>query len=176
MRHARQRAMTVLELLITLAIISVLTTIAVPAWRNSLSYGRRAAALNDLRSSLAFARSSAIVRGSTVALCTSRDHRHCDHGDWDEGWIVYVDRNDNYKRDAGESVLRIHHGLDAGGRLSGNRLIAHHVGFMRTGLMHGVHNGTITYRSMPPKPRLRRCLVVSRSGRIRAADGLNCHT
>ena len=175
MQHP-QRAMTVLELLITLAILSILTAVAVPAWHNSLVYGRRAAALNAMRSSLAFARSNAITRGRTVALCTSRDHRHCDHGHWDEGWIVYVDRNENYERDTGETVLRVHTGLGAGGSLSGNRLIAHHVGFLRNGLMHGVHNGTITYQTTPRRPRLRRCLVVSRSGRIRAADGAHCHT
>ena len=175
MRHA-QRAMTVLELILTLAIISILTTIAVPAWHNGLVYGHRAAALNDLRASLAFARESAIVRGRTVALCTSRDHRRCDHGDWDEGWIIYVDRNADYRREAGEPVLRVHAGLHMQGRLSGNRLIAHHVGFVRSGLMHGVHNGTITYRSTPPRPGLRRCLIVSRSGRVRAGDSAHCHT
>ena len=174
MWHA-QRAMTVLELILTLAIISILTTIAVPAWHNGLAYGHRAAALNDLRASLAFARESAIVRGTTVALCTSRDHRHCDHGDWGGGWIVYVDRNENYARDAGEPVLRVHAGLDTDDRLSGNRLIAHHVGFMRSGLMHGVHNGTITYRTTPPRLKLRRCLIVSRSGRVRAGNGVHCH-
>jgi type IV fimbrial biogenesis protein FimT len=174
MQHTQQ-AMTVLELLITLAVISILTAIAVPAWHNSLIYGSRAGALNDLRASLAFARSSAIVRGRTVVLCTSQDHRHCDHGDWNEGWIIYEDRNENYKRDAGETVLRVHPRLDTSALLSGNRLIAHHVGFLRSGLMHGVHNGTITYRSKHPSPRLRRCLIVSRSGRIRAANGTNCH-
>jgi len=171
----RQRAMTVLELIITLAILSILTVVAVPAWHNSLVYGHRAAALNDLRSSLAFSRSNAITRGRTVAMCTSRDHRHCDHGDWDEGWIVYVDRNENYRRDKDETVLRVHAGLDTGGTLTGNRLIAHHVGFLRNGLMHGVHNGTITYRTTPRQSRLRRCLIVSRSGRVRAADGAHCH-
>ena len=170
-----QQAMTVLELLITLAVISILTAVAVPAWHNSLVYGSRAAALNDLRASLAFARSSAIVRGRTVALCTSRNQSYCDRGDWSEGWIVYEDRNGNYKRDAGESVLRVHPGLGTPGHLRGNRLIAHHVGFLRSGLMHGVHNGTITYESAPPESRLRRCLIVSRSGRIRAANGTHCH-
>ena len=174
MQHAQQ-AMTVLELLITLAVLSILTAIAVPAWHNSLIYGSRAGALNDLRASLAFARSSAIVRGRTVALCTSHDHHHCDHGDWSEGWIIYVDRNENYKRDAGESLLRTHPALDPDGHLTGNRLIAHHVGFVRSGLMHGVHNGTITYWSAPRKPQFRRCLIVSRSGRVRAANGKNCH-
>ena len=173
--HRSQRAMTLLELMIALAIASVITAIAIPAWHSTLVYGRRAAALNDLRQGLAFARSSAVSRGRTVALCTSRDHRHCDHGDWDEGWIVYEDRNQNYTRDPEEPILRIHAGLGPGDRLSGNRLIAHHVGFLRNGLMHGVHNGTITYLTAPPDRRLRRCLVVSRSGRIRAANGTHCH-
>jgi len=173
--YRKQRAVTLLELMLALAILSILAAVAVPAWQTTVAYGRRAAALNDLRSSLAFAREKAVSLGRIVALCTSIDHAHCDKGDWDEGWIVFVDRNADYTRDAGEPVLRVDAALAGKDHLSGNRLIAHHVGFQRDGLMHGVHNGTITYTTTPQRQALRRCLVVARSGRIRAANGKQCH-
>ena len=170
-----QRAVTVLELMVALAILSIIAAVAVPAWQNTLVYGRRAAALNDLRASLALARGSALTRGRTVALCTSRDHARCDKGDWDEGWIVFVDLDADYRREPGEPILRVESAIAGRDHLSGNRLIAHHVGFRRDGMMHGVHNGTISYTTSPPRPALRRCLVVARSGRIRAANGKDCH-
>lgn len=172
--YRHQRAFTLLELMLTLAVLSIITLIAVPAWQNTLAYGHRAAALNALRDSLAFARTSAVTHGRTVALCTSADHVNCDEGDWDEGWIVYVDLDRDYDRDTEEPLLRVHPALDSNSHLSGNRLIAHHIGFQRDGLMYGVHNGTITYTTTPPRPALKRCLVVARSGRIRAANGTDC--
>jgi len=173
--YRKQRAVTLLELMLALAILSILAAVAIPAWHATMAYGRRAAALNNLRASLAFAREKAVSRGQIVALCTSTDHAHCDKGDWDEGWIVFVDRDADYKRDAGETVLRVGAALAGKDHLRGNRLIAHHIGFQRDGLMHGVHNGTITYTTTPPRTSLLRCLVVARSGRIRADNGEHCH-
>lgn len=174
--YRRQWGVTLLELMLTLGVLSILSAIAIPAWQSTIAYGHRAAALNSLRAGLALAQESAITRGHTVALCTSADHLHCDNGDWEDGWIVFVDRNDDYQRDTGEPILRVHAALaTASGHLRGNRLIAHRVGFQRDGLMHGVHNGTITYASVPPRTALRRCLIVARSGRIRTDNGNNCH-
>jgi type IV fimbrial biogenesis protein FimT len=173
--YRNQQALTLFELLLTLSILSILALIALPAWQSMLVYGRRATALGNLRTSLALARESAITRGQIVALCTSTDHMHCDSGDWDEGWIVFVDRNTDYKHDTGEPILRVNAPLAGPDHLSGNRLIAHHVGFQRDGLMYGVHNGTITYTTTPPRPASQQCLVVARSGRIRTAYGKDCH-
>ncbi|MGH8129114.1 MAG: GspH/FimT family pseudopilin [Gammaproteobacteria bacterium] len=173
--YRKQRALTLLELMFALAILSIIGLIAIPTWQSTLVYGRRAAALNALRSSLALARSAAITHGKTVDLCTSHDHHHCDNGDWDDGWIVFVDQDADYEHDDGERILHVNAALAESSHLRGNRLIAHHVGFQRYGMMHGVHNGTITYTTTPPRPALRRCLIVSRTGRTRAAEGENCH-
>jgi len=173
--YRNQRALTLLELLLALSILSILALIALPAWHSLLVYGRRTTAFNNLRTSLSLARENAITRGQIVALCTSTDHIHCDSGDWDEGWIVFVDRDTNYKHDAGEPILRVNAPLAGPDHLSGNRLIAHHVGFQRDGLMYGVHNGTITYTTTPPRLAFQQCLVVARSGRIRTAYGKDCH-
>lgn len=172
--YRKQRALTLLELMLALAILSIIALIAIPAWQATVVYGHRAYALNALRDSLALARETAITHGKIVDLCTSRDHRHCDSGDWDEGWIVFIDQDADYKHDDGERILHVNEALAKSDHLKGNRLIAHHVGFQRYGLMHGVHNGTITYTTTPSRPALKRCLVVARTGRVRAADGKNC--
>lgn len=170
----RERGATVFELLIAVAVLGTLTAVAVPAWRSIVAYGRGAAELNRMAGDLAYARSAAIARGEPVALCTSVDGAVCSKSRWDEGWIVYADADGDLTRDPGEPVLREQEGFAGDDRLAGNRLVAHHLGFRRDGLLLGLHNGTITFIPVPDRQVLHRCLVIARTGRVRAANGAAC--
>lgn len=172
--NRRERAVTVLELLITVATAGMLATVAVPAWRHVAAYGRGAAELNRLAGDLAYARAAAIARGEPVALCTSSDGAACSKTPWDQGWIVYADVDADLVRDPGEAILRAQDGFASNDRLAGNRLVAHHLGFRRDGLLLGLHNGTITFTPVPDYQAMHRCLIIARTGRVRSADGRDC--
>jgi type IV fimbrial biogenesis protein FimT len=81
--------MTLVELLFTVLIMAVLTTLAVPSFRDASLSSRLAATANSLHGSIQIARSEAIKANAPITLCTSSDGLECaDAGDWDQGWIV----------------------------------------------------------------------------------------
>ncbi|MGH8225799.1 MAG: GspH/FimT family pseudopilin [Gammaproteobacteria bacterium] len=160
---------TLLELLIVTALLALVASFAVPGLHSLLSYGRRATEINRLDNDLIYARSEAITRGQTITLCTSTDGDMCStEHNWDGGWIVFVDEDENLKRDPDEALLRVKPAFTSSDRLVGNRLVAHHIGYQREGFLKGLHNGTITFSTVPDRRGLRRCLIISRTGRIRA--------
>lgn len=171
MRRKRE-GFTLIELTVVMALAALLASIGVPVMHSLTTYGRRANELNRLRADLLYARSEAIARGMTVTLCTSPDGTVCNtHHPWDDGWIIFVDTDSDLDRDLHETLLRVKAPFASEDSLSGNRLVNHHVGYQRSGFLRGVHNGTITFSSVPDRDGLRRCLVISRTGRIRAVDG-----
>ncbi len=164
---------TLLELVIVIALIAITATLAVPGLRSFMTLGRRATEINRLRRDLNYARSEAVARGLTVSLCTSTDGNTCTGKagiSWDDGWIVFVDNDADLNRDPKEALLRVEPAFTGNDELSGNRLLAHHIGYQREGFLQGVHNGTITFTSASGRVALRRCLIISRTGRIRTVD------
>lgn len=103
---------TLPELLVTLAVAGILAGVAVPGLHAIVATNRRAAQHNALVAHLSLARSEAIKRGREVLACLSADGSHCGHGDrWDQGWIVFVDRDEDRSHDAGEPLLQTHAAL-----------------------------------------------------------------
>lgn len=86
----QQQGFTLLELMITVAIIAIVAAIAAPSFNTQISNNRAAALGEELTGALNFARSEAVRRGSRVSLCASADGATC--GDtWTDGWIVVAD-------------------------------------------------------------------------------------
>lgn len=103
------RGVTLIELLVVLAIAAILAQIALPDFRDIMQNNRSAARINELQTSLTFARSEAIKRNTPVVLCKSTNGTSCqDSGDaWQSGWIVFADENGNGTADDGE-ILTLH--------------------------------------------------------------------
>ncbi|MFZ1829000.1 MAG: GspH/FimT family pseudopilin [Candidatus Competibacteraceae bacterium] len=109
----RQCGFTLTELIITVAIAAIVIAIGVPAFQDTMRSNRMVTHTNDFIGSLNLARSEAIKRGRRVALCKSTDGAACTNADnWEKGWIVFVDVNNNAAVDAGEVVIRAHGPLD----------------------------------------------------------------
>jgi type IV fimbrial biogenesis protein FimT len=89
------RGFTLIELMVTIAILVVLITVAAPSMREFLLNSRRAALSNDLLFSLQLARSEAIKLGHKVAVCASSSGSGCSTAasDWSKGWIVELRRS-----------------------------------------------------------------------------------
>lgn len=97
---------TLLELIVTLAIVGVLAAYAAPNFSTIIRDHRITALTNDLITELKLARSEAVKRGVAVGVCTADgtvDSLACDGGkDWHDGRALYVDSNTNGVNDAGE--------------------------------------------------------------------------
>ncbi|MFI2813092.1 GspH/FimT family pseudopilin [Microbulbifer sp. JSM ZJ756] len=85
-----QRGFTLLELMITVAIIAIVAAMAAPSFNNQISNNRSVALGEELTSALNVARSEAVRRGTRVSLCASADGATCSNS-WSDGWIVVVD-------------------------------------------------------------------------------------
>jgi len=111
----RQRGLTLIELMVGVAVLSILVSMAVPSFNSLMRKQEFKSQLGLIRSTLAFVRTEAITRKTNIAMCGSSDGVSCvGSKDWSGGWIVFVDSDDDGEFDTGEDILRT--GGDAGGK------------------------------------------------------------
>jgi type II secretory pathway pseudopilin PulG len=89
-----------MEMLIAIAVLAILVTLAVPSFLQVLQRNRLASEANAAVAGLNFARSEAIRRSRPVVLCASSSGDGCG-GAWADGWIAIAEPGG-----AGEEVLR----------------------------------------------------------------------
>lgn len=90
-KKGQARGFTLLELMVTLAVASILAVIALPSFRDLLRKNQVSSANNALLADLSYARSEAITRGNIVSICPSADGSSCTASGqaYESGWLVY---------------------------------------------------------------------------------------
>jgi type IV fimbrial biogenesis protein FimT len=73
-------------------------------------------AANGLFSAINLTRSEAIKRGARVELVPIHGG-----GDWESGWAVLVDKNNNHRADAGDEVIFTHGPVHGGIKIESNQ-------------------------------------------------------
>jgi len=106
--NRKKSGFTILELLITLAVLSIVLTIAIPSFQSTIEKNSVSASASEFAASLRLARTEAIKRGRSVAVCPSNDQATCS-GIWANGWLVFEDTNGNQLYNAiTEEMIQIH--------------------------------------------------------------------
>jgi type IV fimbrial biogenesis protein FimT len=95
----QNNGMSLIELMITLMIAAILTSLALPGFRNFLDNVKVTTAASQFRSAISLARTEAMRRGVRVDLIPSKGR------DWSQGWMVVLDTNNNQQADTGEVIL-----------------------------------------------------------------------
>jgi type IV fimbrial biogenesis protein FimT len=115
MSASRQRGFTLVELVVTIALLAVLTTLAAPTFAELLRQWQRDSATRELTTSLQLARSESIKSSRQMVVCPSTDGSNCAaSNEWNTGWIVFVDDGadtfanaNNQTLDADERTLKV---------------------------------------------------------------------
>lgn len=102
---------TLIELMVTLAVVTILAAVAVPNMRTIIQNNRISTQVNSLLADISLARSEAIRGSVNVQICTwnstaNPSNPACDGGnDWSGGRVICADRdNDGVFCEAGELV------------------------------------------------------------------------
>ena len=95
---SRRRGFSLVELMVVLAIAIILLGIGVPAFGGLIQNQRVTTTVNEFMAAISLTRSEAVKRGARVDLVPAGS-------DWTEGWVVFVDDNNNQKPDSGEQII-----------------------------------------------------------------------
>ncbi|MEY6434096.1 GspH/FimT family pseudopilin [Thioalkalicoccus limnaeus] len=153
----RVRGFTLLELMITVALVAILTTLGVPSFREAMQNNRAATQTNDLLAALSLARSEAVRRGAIVSVCPSTDQATCaDATDWSTGWILFVDGTNPLE------VVRVWPALAGIESFTGPKLVS----FRGSG--EAVASGSFSHKIKNCSGNQARTITVSPTGHARA--------
>jgi len=170
---------TLTETMVSLFILSLIITAAVPWFGELLARSRTTSLANDLVASLTLARSVAVKQNRPVTLCHSLDKRHCD-GRWQDGWIVFTDFDRDRVLDVadGDRIVVIQDDLARYLDIDWNAFRSdHYIQFDPQGFTYH-HNGTFRLCPRTPDPSAARAIIINRTGRIRFSadrDGDGIH-
>lgn len=96
----KQQGFTLVELMITMAILAILVTLGAIGFRELVLNNRREAFLSDFSGAVSLARSESIKRGRRVGLCMTTDAGgSCDGGGtagYHQGWAVFRDSDTTF--------------------------------------------------------------------------------
>jgi type IV fimbrial biogenesis protein FimT len=122
----RKTGFTIIELMVGVAVAGILAVMAGPSIRDMIYNSRLTTAANDMLADLATARAEAARRGNATLAASSASIAHvtmCVNGtgvnadiacsattstDWKNGWIVFVDANNDNSLASTETILRVH--------------------------------------------------------------------
>lgn len=158
-RATRNQGFSLLEVLGTLALLSLLASLGLPAFSHLIRDSRHASEAQQLLGLLQLARAEAQQRNRSVVLCKAGDSSGCrDEGDWQQGLLIFVDEDGDSRLDAGEALLRAELPLSTRSEIVGNTPVARRIRFNSLG--RSSVSGTLTIGS-PGVQRDRRAIVLS---------------
>lgn len=115
----RHRGYTIIEVMIVVALIGIITAIAVPQYQRTMSGTRVRTTTDALLHDLVLVKAASRERGGGIVICKSDNPEalppSCSavvsnplgNTGWASGWIVFKDTNANAQLDVGEDLLFI---------------------------------------------------------------------
>lgn len=166
------RGMTLIQLMVTIAIASVLSSIAIPSLNDLIVELRVDNEISRLSRLLLVARNHSIAHQRNVIICPLGSNGSCTNN-WHEELSVFVDTNGNQEFDGNinELMVTTKRAAAFGDKLTyaQNRT---KITYQSTGHLFGLSNGTLKYCPKNYQDKSRG-LVIARSGRFYATADNN---
>ncbi|WP_179952218.1 GspH/FimT family pseudopilin [Marinicella rhabdoformis] len=100
------KGFTLIEIIIGLALITILTGYGMPAYQNLKMNKDMTNAINQLIGGLNYARNQSIIRTEQIIVCPSSNLSSCAaSADWHQGWMVFIDKDMNRVFDGSDEIL-----------------------------------------------------------------------
>jgi type IV fimbrial biogenesis protein FimT len=161
----KQQGFTLIELATSITIILIISSIGMGGLRGLLRQSQANSDIAELLLQVRSTRQYAITYSQHAVLCPSHNLKDCIN-DWKAPKMIFLDSNNNNKRDANETIERQFHAV-----LDSNIMIKYpktQIRFNNQGVAN-FYNGTLAYCSED----IVYGLVISRLGRIRVAQDLD---
>ncbi|TVZ40122.1 type IV fimbrial biogenesis protein FimT [Alteromonadaceae bacterium 2753L.S.0a.02] len=169
MKNISQTGFTIIELMMVLFVVGILVGIASPSMQVMIERNRTEAQLNAIYSTLLTARSEAISRNQPAVICKSADRSACTtSGNWEQGWLLYIDADDDGTFDASEELITSKGALHTGFTLRAASPLNNVVSFRA----NGTTNSTGSMKLCPPSEDTDHSynVVLSMTGRARVSS------
>lgn len=173
------RGFTLLELIITVTILSVLLGIGIPSFRELQLNNQLTANANHVLGMLRLTRSEAVRRNTRVVMCRSTDQQQCNtesalNREWETGWIIFPDLDTDGEVDSpDEELIRVVGPLPDGLTLRTGGNYSRHIAFRSLGRPRGNTGlGNDTFRLCDERGGdYARKVIIAVTGRMRVVRG-----
>lgn len=170
----KQAGFSLVEWLVTVAVLAILLSLAIPSYGNLSRSVRLSGLSGDLVASLAFARSASIQRGIRVTICKTANAASASPScqsaaSWSDGWIIFTDALSYGVVDATDILLRAHSQSASGVTVTASNFTTR-VSYLASGRSkapNGLSNGSINFC----KDGEKRSVILNITGRARTAKG-----
>lgn len=160
-----RKGFTLVEILISLAVLAIVLSSAIPAFARMLQSHRLHTTTQALHGSLMMTRHEAIKRGQALTLAAQAD-------DWNNGWLMFIDANHNGRYDPGEELLRSFPPTPGEVSVAGNAPVSRYVRYTPDGratLINGGYQMGTLKSCLSSHPRSTE-LVINQAGRVRLSS------
>ncbi|MGK0248113.1 MAG: prepilin-type N-terminal cleavage/methylation domain-containing protein [Oleispira sp.] len=181
---------TLVELMIVLAIVGILVTIAAPGMRAYISNSSSNSLSSTVLIDIMYARNHAISKEVIVKMIPigtansgiSSFTPNSTGVNWGQGWTIFEDDNDNDTVDAGENIIRTHTSFGTGAHISSGPAaelldVNNPIGFNESGFAYGqgvnTGRGTLTIATFGCAGLNARTIRINQIGQV-VGDDVQC--
>ena len=154
--NKKQRGFTIVEMLVAIVVLGLLLAVGAPSFTSIFQINNIAEASNRFVSSMTYARNTAISSNLFIVMCRANENAdNCENnnnGQWEDGWIIWADLDNDNVLDGNENILLSERGLPQGFTLRAtNNSFVNRIDYSPTGDATGdVANNAEIFRLCDP--------------------------